>query len=200
MRSEEIGVWVGVRQGSVFSPLLFILVLEAFSHEFRIGVQRELLYADDLVLFKDTQQERISRLKVWKAGMKSKWLRVNLTKILALMSWRNSASTPVLSAVVVSPATPLSAHNASCGSTRDAAASLEDWWPTQYMFAAVVMVRLGQSIAEPWLKWMSTAPCLMWRPPSATWVTCCALVGAVTVPKPSDVAWPGESSRNHYLS
>ena len=36
--SEEFGVWVGVHQGSVLSPLLFILVLEALSREFRTGV------------------------------------------------------------------------------------------------------------------------------------------------------------------
>ena len=46
--SEEFGVGVGVHQGSVLSPLLFILVLEALSHEFRTGVPWELLYADDL--------------------------------------------------------------------------------------------------------------------------------------------------------
>ena len=48
--SEEFGVGVGVHQGSVLSPLLFILVLEALSHEFRTGVPWELLYADDLVV------------------------------------------------------------------------------------------------------------------------------------------------------
>ena len=43
--SEEFGVGVGVHQGSVLSPLLFILVLEALSREFRSGVPWELLYA-----------------------------------------------------------------------------------------------------------------------------------------------------------
>ena len=35
--SEELGVGVGVHQGSVLSPLLFIIVLEALSREFRTG-------------------------------------------------------------------------------------------------------------------------------------------------------------------
>ncbi|RUS86150.1 hypothetical protein EGW08_006098 [Elysia chlorotica] len=48
--SEEFEVKVGVHQGSVLSPLLFIVVLEALSREFRSGVPWEDLYADDLVI------------------------------------------------------------------------------------------------------------------------------------------------------
>ena len=58
--SEEFGVGVGVHQGSVLSPLLFILVLEALSREFRTGVPWELLYADDLVVIADSLE------RVWK--------------------------------------------------------------------------------------------------------------------------------------
>ena len=36
--SEEFGVGVGVHQSSVLSPLLFIIVLEALSRDFRVGV------------------------------------------------------------------------------------------------------------------------------------------------------------------
>ena len=46
--SEEFGVKVGVYQGSVLSPLLFIIVLKALSREFRTGCPWVLLYADDL--------------------------------------------------------------------------------------------------------------------------------------------------------
>ena len=48
--SEEFGAGVGVHQGSALSPLLFIIVLEALSREFRTGCPWELLYADDLMI------------------------------------------------------------------------------------------------------------------------------------------------------
>ena len=47
--SEEFEVKVGVHQGSVLSPLLFIIVLEALSREFRCGVPWKDLYADTLL-------------------------------------------------------------------------------------------------------------------------------------------------------
>ena len=82
--SEEFGMRVGVHQDSV--PLLFILVLEALLREFCTGVLWELLYTDDLVLNADTQEECISQLKAWKAGMESKGLHVNMKKTKFLFS------------------------------------------------------------------------------------------------------------------
>ena len=58
--SEEFEVKVGVHQGSVLSQLLFIIVLEALSHEFRCGVPWEDLYADDLVIIDESLEERIN--------------------------------------------------------------------------------------------------------------------------------------------
>ena len=52
--SKEFEVKVGVHQGSVLSPLLFIIVLEALSCEFPAGVPWEDLYADDLVTIADS--------------------------------------------------------------------------------------------------------------------------------------------------
>jgi len=48
--SMEFEVRVGVHQGSVLSPLLFIIVMEVLSISFKQGLPWEPLYADDLVL------------------------------------------------------------------------------------------------------------------------------------------------------
>ena len=54
--SGDFNVKVGVHQGSVLSPLLFIIVLEALSREFREGLLMELLFADNLVLIVGTKE------------------------------------------------------------------------------------------------------------------------------------------------
>ena len=48
--SAEFEVKVGVHQGFVLSPLLFIIVMDTLPEEFREGLPWEVLYADDLVL------------------------------------------------------------------------------------------------------------------------------------------------------
>ena len=84
--SKEFEVGVGVHQGSVLSPLLFILVLEALSREFRTGVPWELLYADDLAVIADSLEECITKLTTWKDGMEGRGLRVNMKKTKLMVS------------------------------------------------------------------------------------------------------------------
>ena len=71
---------VGVHQGSVLSPLLFIIVLEALSREFRTGCPWELLYADDLMISAGSKEELLVKVKTWKIEMEKKGLRVNMGK------------------------------------------------------------------------------------------------------------------------
>ena len=78
--SKEFEVKVGVHQGSVLSPLLFIIMLEALSCEFRAGVPWEDLYADDLVIIADSLEECVRRLLIRKEAMEKKGLRVNAGK------------------------------------------------------------------------------------------------------------------------
>ena len=79
--SEEFKVKVGgVHQGSVLSLLLFVIVLEVLSLEFRSGVPWENLYADDLVIIAEWLEECVRRLFTWKEAMEKKRLRVNAGK------------------------------------------------------------------------------------------------------------------------
>ena len=78
--SEEFEVKVGVHQGSVLSPLLFIIVLEALSCEFRCGVPWEDLYADDLAIIAESLEECVRRFLTWKEAMEEKGLRVRKDK------------------------------------------------------------------------------------------------------------------------
>ena len=72
---EPFDIKVGVHQGSVLSPLLFIIVMEALSKDLRKGLPWELLYADDLVLIAESVKELEEKYKAWKTGMLKKGLR-----------------------------------------------------------------------------------------------------------------------------
>ena len=84
--SEPFKVTVGVHQGSVLSPLLFIIVMEAISREFRVSCPWELLYADDLAILSDSLETLKSKLSTWKTTLESYGLRVNVDKTKVLVS------------------------------------------------------------------------------------------------------------------
>ena len=77
---EELDVNVGVHQGSVLNPLLFIMVLEALSLDFRSGLPWEMLYADDVVLIAERLEKLSEKFELWRSGMNSKGLRVDMGK------------------------------------------------------------------------------------------------------------------------
>ena len=56
-------VGVGVLQGSVLSPLLFITVLEALPKAFRTACPWELLYADELMISAGSIKELLGNKK-----------------------------------------------------------------------------------------------------------------------------------------
>jgi len=75
-----------MNQGSALSPLLFVIVMEAISREFRVALPWELLYADDLAVIAKTEKELIKRLNEWKDNMESKGMRVNMNKTKVMIS------------------------------------------------------------------------------------------------------------------
>ncbi|KAI8481620.1 hypothetical protein Bbelb_406210 [Branchiostoma belcheri] len=82
--SSEFDVRVGVHQGSVLSPLLFIIVMEALSRGFRTGCPWEMLYADDLGLAAETLMLLAERFCPWQNNLSSHGLRVNTGKTMVV--------------------------------------------------------------------------------------------------------------------
>jgi len=68
------------------SPLLFVIVMEAFSREFRGALPWELLYADDLVVIAETQDDLIKRLNEWKDNVENIGMRLNMNKTKVMIS------------------------------------------------------------------------------------------------------------------
>ena len=55
--SEDFEVTVGVNQGCILSPLLFIAVMQYVTESARIKDIMELLYADDIALWDEAIEE-----------------------------------------------------------------------------------------------------------------------------------------------
>ena len=70
--SSSFEVKVGMHQGSALSPLLFVIVMEAISREFRVVLPWELLYADDLVVIAESEEDLIKRLNEWKNNVQNR--------------------------------------------------------------------------------------------------------------------------------
>ena len=65
--SKAFNVKVGLHQGSVLSPLLFVI-----SREIRAGLPLELLYADDLILMAESEESLRDKIVKWNQGWKQK--------------------------------------------------------------------------------------------------------------------------------
>src|SRR6266516_2605605 len=78
--SANFEVKVGVHQGSVLSPILFNIVMQAIADNFKKGLPWEPLYADDLVLLTESRVELERRLTEWISILKEKGFRVNIGK------------------------------------------------------------------------------------------------------------------------
>ena len=75
---EELEVKVGMHQGSVLTPFLFVLVVLVVTKFAREGALSQLLYADDLALMSETIEGLRNKFLKWKEVFKSKGLKVKV--------------------------------------------------------------------------------------------------------------------------
>ena len=61
-------------------------MISKISREFRVALPWELLYADDLAVIAETEEELIKRLNEWKHNVESKGMRVNMNKTKVMIS------------------------------------------------------------------------------------------------------------------
>jgi len=84
--SSGFEVKVGMHQGSALSLVLFVIVMEDISREFTVALPWELLYAEDLVVIAETEDDLIKRLNEWKNNVENRGLRVNMNKTKVIIS------------------------------------------------------------------------------------------------------------------
>lgn len=84
-------ILVGVHQGSVLSPLLFIIVMDELSKDIRKGVPWELMFADDLALTEESELEVMGVFEKWRVAMDSKGLKVNMEKTKLMITGKESS-------------------------------------------------------------------------------------------------------------
>ena len=90
--SEAFSVSTGLHQGSVLSPLLFAIVMNAVSAESTGGLPFELFYADDIVLLAESKAALEQKLLAWRTCLSEKGMTVNASKTKVMLSTSKSVS------------------------------------------------------------------------------------------------------------
>ena len=88
-KTDSFPIEVGLHQGSALSPFLFLVVLDTITMDLRKdGELWELLFANELVIMADTEEELQQRYLVWKNSLERKGMKVNTQNTEAMVSSR----------------------------------------------------------------------------------------------------------------
>ena len=76
--SREFEIGVGIHQGSALSPLLFAVIIDVLSEHLRAENLWKLLFADDLAIMADSEEQLQERLLKWQECLEKYGLKMNV--------------------------------------------------------------------------------------------------------------------------
>ena len=78
--TESLKVKVGLHQGSALSPFLFAVITDRLTDEVRGEPPRTMLFAEDIVICKETREEVERRLECWRYALERREMKINRPK------------------------------------------------------------------------------------------------------------------------
>ncbi|MED6176445.1 hypothetical protein PIB30_117090 [Stylosanthes scabra] len=78
--TEEFPIGIGLHQGSSLSPYLFTLVLEVLTEHIQESVPWCMLFADDIVLMRESREDLNKKLDLWKEALEVYGLHISRSK------------------------------------------------------------------------------------------------------------------------
>ena len=78
--TQYFPVEVGLHQGSVLSPLLFIMILDVITRDIQAPIPWCMLFADDIVLIAEFRNDVNINLERWRTSLEGYGLRLSRSK------------------------------------------------------------------------------------------------------------------------
>ena len=78
--TESFKVKVGLHQESALNPFLFAVIMDRLTDEVKREPLWTMLFADDIVICKETRKEVEQRLKFWRYALERKEVKINRSK------------------------------------------------------------------------------------------------------------------------
>ena len=92
--TEWFSIETGLRQGSVLSPILFIIVMDEIQRRVRekLGsiMMKTMLFADDIVIWGDNEKEVQEQVSAWNQGIEDFGMKVNVAKSKTIIMKRGN--------------------------------------------------------------------------------------------------------------
>ena len=79
--TESFKVKVGLHQGSALNPFLFAVIMNRLTDEVRREPPWMMLFADDIVICKETREEVEQRIECWRYVLEKRRMKVSRSKI-----------------------------------------------------------------------------------------------------------------------